>query len=108
MAVGRCLQADGRIGEAVVWLSECFSWRQDRYPEDHPSRLALQHVLAAAYKANGQVNEAVELLEQVVAIQEEVLKEDHPDRLASQHVLAGAYEANGQVKGAVITKLHQI
>ncbi|KAL8699325.1 MAG: hypothetical protein Q9201_006068 [Fulgogasparrea decipioides] len=101
MAVGRCLQVDGRIEEAVVWLSECFFWRQERFPEDHPSRLASQHVLTGAYEANGQVKEAVELLEQVVAIEKEVLKEDHPDRLASQHELARVYEANGQVKEAV-------
>ncbi|KAI4221000.1 MAG: hypothetical protein L6R36_007202, partial [Xanthoria steineri] len=101
IAVGRCLRADGRVGEAVVWLSECFMWRQGRYPEDHPSRLASQHELGLAYKADGQVKEAVKLLEQVVTIQKKVLKEDHPDRLASQHALAGAYQADGQVKEAV-------
>ena len=87
MAVGRCLRADGRDREAVVWLSECFIWRQDRYPEDYPSRLASQHALAGAYQADGQVKEAVKLLEQVVVIKEKVLKEDHPHRLASEHAL---------------------
>ena len=82
---------DRRIGEAVVWLSECFLWRQGRFPGDHPSRLASQHVLAGAYQANGQVKEAVELLKQVVAIKKEVLTKDHPSRLASQHELAGVY-----------------
>ncbi|KAL8747908.1 MAG: hypothetical protein Q9190_000294 [Brigantiaea leucoxantha] len=101
MWVGRCLQVDGRITEAVSWLWECCLWRQDHFPEDHPSRLASQHALAEAYRANGQVKEAVELLEQVVAIEKEVLKKDHPSRLASQHALALAYQANGQVKEAV-------
>ena len=101
LAVGRCLQVDGRIGEAVDWLSECFLWRQSRYPDNHPDRLASQHALAGAYQANGQVTKAVELLEQVVAIKEEVLAEDHPSRLASQHQLARAYQANGQVTKAV-------
>ena len=87
MAVGRCLRADGRDREAVVWLSECFIWRQDRYPEDYPSRLASQHALEGAYQADGQVKEAVKLLEQVVVIKEKVLKEDHPHRLASEHAL---------------------
>lgn len=41
MAVGRCLQVDGRIGEAAVWLSECFLWREGHFSEEHPSRLAL-------------------------------------------------------------------
>jgi len=101
MAVGRCLQVDGRIGEAVGWLFECFLWRQGRYPKDDPSRLASQHALAGAYRADGQVKEAVKLLEQVVAIKGKVLAKDHPSRLASQHALAGAYEADGQVKEAV-------
>lgn len=68
MAVGRSLQVDGRIGEAAVWLSECFLWRQGHFSEEHPFRLASQHALAIAYKADGQVKEAVELLEQVVGI----------------------------------------
>ncbi|MCJ1381674.1 hypothetical protein MMC17_004785 [Xylographa soralifera] len=101
MAVGRCLLIDGRIGEAVDWLSECFLWRRGRYLEDHPDRLASQHALAIAYRADGQVKKAVNLLEQVVAIKEKVLKEDHPSRLASQHELAIAYRADGQVKKAV-------
>ena len=101
MGVGRCLQVDGRIKEAVGWLSEACLWRQSYFPEDHPSRLASQHALAVAYKANGQVSKAVELLEHVVAVQTEVLAEDHPSRLASQHALAVAYKANGQVSKAV-------
>ncbi|KAL9628943.1 MAG: hypothetical protein Q9164_007089 [Protoblastenia rupestris] len=101
MWVGRCLQVDGRIGEAVGWLSECYLWRQGHFSGDDPSRLVSQHALAIAYEANGQVKKAMELLEQVVAIEAEVLKKDHPDRLASQHALAGAYMANGQVKEAV-------
>ena len=47
----------------MVWLSECFIWRQGRYLEDDPSRLASQHALALAYRADGQVKEAVKLLE---------------------------------------------
>ncbi|KAL9004632.1 MAG: hypothetical protein Q9188_002558 [Gyalolechia gomerana] len=74
---------------------------KDRYPEDHPDRLASQHELARAYQADGQVKEAVKLLEHVIATREKVLKEDHPNRLASQHELARAYKADGQVKKAV-------
>ena len=55
--------------------------------EDHPSRLALQHMLAGAYHANRQVNKAVTLLEHIVKV-EEKLAEDHPSRLTSQHALA--------------------
>ena len=101
MEVGRCLQADGRVGEAVVWLAECLYGRQEHFAEDHPSRLVSQHVLAGAYQADGQVKKAVTLLEHVVAIQETVLKEDHPDRLASQHELARVYQADGQVNNAI-------
>ena len=102
MAVGRCLLVDGRVGEAVVWLSECCLWWQGHFPEDHLDRLTSQHELAVAYKADGQVSKAVRLLEQVVVIQEKVLKEDHPSRLlTSQHELAVAYKADGQVSKAV-------
>ncbi|KAL9025121.1 MAG: hypothetical protein Q9196_006007 [Gyalolechia fulgens] len=101
IAVGRCLRVDGRDGEAVLWLSKCFLWRQGRYPEDHPSLLSSQHALAVAYEADGQVKEAVKLLQQVVIIREKVLREDHPDRLASQYALALVYQADGQVKEAV-------
>ena len=101
MAVGRCLRVDGRVGEAVMWLSECFLWRQRYLAKDHPSRLASEHVLAMTYRANGQVKKALELLEQVVSIREEVLAEDHPSRLASQHMLAMTYRADGQVKKAL-------
>lgn len=101
MAVGRCLRVDGRVGEAVVWLSECFLWRQDRYPEDHPDRLNSQYELAKVYQADGQVKKAVKLLEQVVVIREKLLKEDHPSRLASQYQLAIVCQADGQVKEAV-------
>ncbi|KAK4236844.1 hypothetical protein C8A03DRAFT_45208 [Achaetomium macrosporum] len=99
--VGRCLRVDGRIKEAIRYVEEACQWRNSHFAEDHPSRLASQHVLAMAYNANGRVKEAVALLEQVVAIQAKTFAEDHPDRLASQHALAGAYRANGQVKEAI-------
>ncbi|RMZ90279.1 hypothetical protein DV736_g2495, partial [Chaetothyriales sp. CBS 134916] len=99
--VGLCLQADGRIKEAVQYLEESFRWRRDHLPSNDPSRLASQHELAIAYEANGQVKDAVQLLEEVVRIRVQTLTEDHPDRLASQHALAIAYQANGQVKDAV-------
>ena len=108
MWVGRCLLVDGRIREAVGWLSECCFWRQSHFSEDHPSRLASQHELARAYYVNGQVKEAVELLQYVVTIKETVLKEDHPSRLASQHALAVAYYANGQLKEAVKLLQHVV
>lgn len=71
--VGRCLQVDGRIAEAVSWLLECCLWWQRRSPEDDPSRMASQHTLAMTYKANGQVREAIELLEHVTAVQKQML-----------------------------------
>ena len=100
-AVGICLQIDGRIGEAVVWLSECFSWRCGRFPENHPSRLESQYRLAMAYNPNGQVTKAVEFLEQVVIIRKKMLAADHPSRLTSQYSLAIAYTANRQATKAI-------
>ena len=101
MAVGVCLQEDGRTGEAVGWLSECFEWRHRRFPKNHHSRLASQHALAVSYRVAGRIKEAVQLLEEVVAIRNEKHPEDHPLRLASQHELAITYRVNGHVKEAV-------
>jgi tetratricopeptide (TPR) repeat protein len=99
--VGRCLEADGRIEEAVKCFEMCYEWRKGHFMEDHASRLASQYELAGAYRADGQIKRAVELLEHIVAIEARTLAEDHPDRLASQYTLAGAYEIDGQVKKAV-------
>lgn len=101
LGVGRYLQVDGRIKEAVSWLSECYSWRQSHFPEDYPSRLASQHALALAYEADGQVSQAFELLEHLVLVHKKVLAEGHPSRLTSQYALAGVYQANGQVREAI-------
>jgi len=100
LEVGRCLQLDGRIRDAVSWLEESYDLRKD-LPEDDADRLSTQHALAGAYEADGQVKNAIQLLEHVVATKGRVLAEDHPNRLASQHELASAYLANDQVKDAV-------
>jgi len=106
--VGRCLLEDGRIKEAVGWLEECYGWRKNRFPEDNPSRLASQQVLATAYQVDGQVRKAVMLLEQVVAIEEKTLTEEDASRLASQHALAWAYRADGQAKKAITLLEHTV
>ncbi|KAH7025072.1 uncharacterized protein B0I36DRAFT_332488 [Microdochium trichocladiopsis] len=99
--VGRCLLADGRVKEAVRHLEETRRWREGRFQEDHPGRLASQHTLASAYLADGQVKKAVELLEYVVTVRGRTLAEEHRNRLASQHGLALAYLEDRQVKKAV-------
>lgn len=101
LAVGSCLQVDGRIAEAVAWLYDCFLWRQGRYSEDHPSRVASQHALACVYLEDGRIKQAVKLLEQIVAIEENTFQEDYLSRMSSQHVLAMAYLADGQIKQAI-------
>ncbi|KAK3933890.1 hypothetical protein QBC46DRAFT_348182 [Diplogelasinospora grovesii] len=120
--VGRCLQGEGRIKEAMRCFEECWRWRSGQFAEEHPSRLASQHELAVAYRSDGQikkavalleqhelarayrsdgqVKKAVALLEQVVAVQERTLAEEHPSRLASQHNLAIAYQADGRMPQA--------
>jgi tetratricopeptide (TPR) repeat protein len=111
--VARCLEADGRIREAVRCYEEICRWNECQYAEDHPSRLASQHALASVYQDNGQIGEAVKLLEHVVAVEETTLAEDDPDRLASQHELARAYLADGQIGEAVkllehVVAVHEI
>ena len=69
LKIGRCLYADGRMKEAVLWLQEFCEWRDKTLAVDHPSRLLSQHMLAMAYRANGQVKKAIKLQERVVAIQ---------------------------------------
>jgi len=98
--IGRCLQVDGRIREAVDCFERCCFWREN-LAKENPRRLASQHALAEAYLANGEVSKAVALLEHVVAIRSKILAEDQQDWLASQHSLAGAYQANGEVPKAV-------
>jgi tetratricopeptide (TPR) repeat protein len=101
MKVARCLEADGRIREAVCCYEERCRWSECQYAEDHPSRLASQYALASVYQDNGQIGEAVKLLEHVVAVEEITLAKEHPDRLASQHEFASAYQADGQIGEAV-------
>ncbi|PSN58936.1 hypothetical protein BS50DRAFT_641372 [Corynespora cassiicola Philippines] len=100
LRVGRCLQIDGRIREAVRWIEKCCEWRRNVLAKDDSERLLSEHVLAIAYQADGQVKKAVDLLEKIVETQE-VLAKEHPSRLASQHALAMAYRIDGQVKKAV-------
>lgn len=97
--VGRCLRFDGRTREAIAWLEECSRLREV-LAENHPDRLASQHVLAVTYRSNGQIKEAVDLLERVVAMQK-AFAENSFERLSSQHALAISYQANGQVKEAI-------
>ncbi|KAF2452254.1 TPR repeat protein [Lineolata rhizophorae] len=66
LSVGRCLEEDGRIREAVRWLEECCRWREGHDKED-ADQLFPQHELAVAYLAGGQVKQAVMLLKHVVA-----------------------------------------
>jgi tetratricopeptide (TPR) repeat protein len=100
LSVGRCLQVDGKIREAVQWLEESCQWRS-RLDEKNPSRLASQHVLAGAYNSDGQVKKAVALLEHIVAVDAELLDEEDAHRLDSELMLARAYLSDGQVKKAV-------
>ncbi|KAK5699355.1 hypothetical protein LTS12_028461, partial [Elasticomyces elasticus] len=55
-------EANGQVKEAVELPEHVVAVRKEVLADDHPSRLASQHVLAMAYQANGQIKEAVELL----------------------------------------------
>ncbi|KAJ5633313.1 FabD/lysophospholipase-like protein [Penicillium lividum] len=112
--IGNCLQADGRIKEAVYCFEEYVRWTRCRYEEDDPHQLASQHHLTGVYQDDGQTSKALELLEYVVligkalalleyvvSVGERTLAQEHPDRLASQYVLARVYEADGQIGKAI-------
>ncbi|KAK3313312.1 hypothetical protein B0H66DRAFT_483025 [Apodospora peruviana] len=98
--VGRCLQVEGQIREAVRCFEECWRW-SGQFAEEHPLRLVSQHELAGAYQSDGQIKKAVGLPEQVVAVRERTLAEEHPGRLASQYNLVMAYRADGQISQAL-------
>jgi tetratricopeptide (TPR) repeat protein len=90
LLVGRCLQEDGRVQEAVVWLERSCQQRS-QLSEDNSGRLSSQHALAGAYQADGQVHKAVALLQRVVIIKARTLRDDHPSRLVSVEALADMY-----------------
>ncbi|CAN9444961.1 unnamed protein product [Alternaria alternata] len=98
--VGRCLDFDGRVQEALRWLEECCRCREG-LDENDPDRLSSEHALGLSYWKNGQIKDAVRLLEHVVKVRDATLAETHPDRLASQHALSVSYWANGQIEDAV-------
>jgi tetratricopeptide (TPR) repeat protein len=98
--VGRCLDFDGRVPEAVRWLEECYRCREG-LAEDDLDRLSSEHELGMSYEANGQIEDSVRLLEHVVKVRDATLAETHPDRLASQHQLSVSYWANGQIDDAI-------
>jgi hypothetical protein len=85
MSSGWSTPARSALLEYVVAIEE------DTLREDHPDRLASQHMLATMCQAGGQTHRALELLEHIVARRERALSEEHPDRLASQHAYAIAY-----------------
>jgi hypothetical protein len=84
-------QADGQVQKAVVLLEHVVAVREKVVAEQHPDRLASQHVLAMAYQADEQVQKAVELLEHVVAIEAHTLHVGHPSRLVSVEALDDMY-----------------
>ncbi|KAL2353257.1 hypothetical protein BJ546DRAFT_116338 [Cryomyces antarcticus] len=85
--------------KAIVILKKVVEM-YETLPEDHPGRLALQHVLACVNLRDGEPERAVAILE-VVVRNAEALPEDRLNRLVSQDELARAYLNAGQVKKAV-------
>ncbi|KAJ5414697.1 hypothetical protein N7509_001324 [Penicillium cosmopolitanum] len=76
---------------AVKLLEQAVAIEKYALREDHPDRLASQHMLARVCQAGGQTDRALELLEHIVALRERTLSKEHPDRLASQRDYAIAY-----------------
>lgn len=106
LAVGRCLEVDGRTEQAIEILEEACEWPNRTLAEDHPSRLTAQRALGEAYHAHCRFKDAIDVLEEVVDIESRALANNHHARLASQHALAGAYQADGQTEKAIILLEH--
>ena len=99
--LGCCLSLDGRFSEALLWISECATWRNAFLPKNDKKRLDAQHELAVAYKDTNQSRKAIVLLEEVIAIETNWFASDHLSKLASQHVLAMAYFDDDQRERAI-------
>ena len=81
-ALAGAYQANGQVKEAIALLEEVAWVRERTLAEDHPDRLASQHVLATTFW-EGKQSEALQIMRHVVEIQKRVLDEHHPDRISS-------------------------
>lgn len=95
----------GENGKAVEIFKEVVDVQSRAMTEDHPDRMASQHLLAISYAFNKQNDEATALFEHAVRIRER-LPEDNMDRLHSHQVLAVAYRVNGRISKAVAMLEH--
>src|SRR2546429_5447248 len=85
-----------RSKKAIKLLEHIIVIQERVLAEDHPHRLATQHVLAIAYWDDGQVKKGIKQVGNLVAIPERVPSEDHPDRLGTQEGPALGYMDDGQ------------
>ncbi|KAI0446399.1 acyl transferase/acyl hydrolase/lysophospholipase [Xylaria telfairii] len=93
LCVGCCLREDGQYKDAIKVLQGVVSVQEKTLAENHPNRLASEHLLASAYitQDGEQLPKAIKILQGVVSVLEKTLAENHPNRLASEHMLASAY-----------------
>ncbi|KAH7126012.1 hypothetical protein EDB81DRAFT_951419 [Dactylonectria macrodidyma] len=97
--VGRCLEREGRIKEAVDVLERVVLW-QKTLPPDQPVKLNSQQSLGLVYLLNGQVTIGTQLLEEVVAMKQNLAEEDN-SRLTSENLLATAYQKSMRLEEAI-------
>ena len=76
-----------QVKEAVQLLEKVVQIREQSLPENYPSRLASQHVLATILWELGWHIEALQIMGHVVEINKRLLNRDHPDRMASEEWL---------------------
>ena len=109
-SIAICLWRDGIYPEAITWISECLSWRQQWLLEIDARRLRAQHHLAGIHLDNGDVKQAIRLLERVVKIKESSSTEDDPARLESICELARSYRAADEFKKGIelLKHVHRI
>ena len=64
-----------QVKEAVSLLEQVVKIHKQTLAEDHPSRLASQHVLATIYWDLDRYSDAVQMMKHVVGIRSQVLDE---------------------------------
>jgi lipopolysaccharide exporter len=91
----------GWLGQAVAFLEDALTDREQTLGPNHPHTLASRANLAYAYGQAGWMTRAIPLYEQTYADWRRLLGSDHPRTLRSSNYLASAYRGAGRLVEAI-------